>query len=464
MATIKQRGDSYKITVSCGYDLNGKQIRRHLTWTPEPGMTKRQLQKELDRQAVLFEEKCRNGQVLDGNIKFAEFAEKWFTDYAEKQLRPTTIAGYRWALKRTLPAIGHIRLDKLRPHHLMAFYDNLAESGIREDTLYRCSVDFKAFLREQHTTAVQLAERAGVGIRTLYGLNKGNRVKAETVRKIETALELSKPIFEPVDGDAALSSNTISHYHKMLSSMLSTAVKWQLIYDNPCLRVDPPKVEHSEAHYLDEVQAAHLLDLLDDEPIVYRTMITLLLHTGLRRGELCGLEWDDINFDLSLLDVQRTSLYLPEKGVFVDETKNNTSRRVLKLTPDAVQLLKRYRMWQNSERLRIGDQWAEEWEQHPRLFTTWDGKPLHPSTVTGWFHTFAAHERNAAHCRRYKPDHCCGATGTRELDHHQQDLRARHSVRGRRRIRGHWQHRPPEVIKLLLAIISPSNKGQIKDK
>ena len=170
--------------------------------------------------------------------------------------------------------------------------------------------------------------------------------------------------------------------------MLSTAVKWQLIYDNPCLRVDPPKIEHSEAHYLDEVQAAHLLDLLDDEPIVYRTMITLLLHTGLRRGELCGLEWDDINFDLSLLDVQRTSLYLPEKGVFVDETKNNTSRRVLKLTPDAVQLLKRYRMWQNSERLRIGDQWAEEWEQHPRLFTTWDGKPLHPSTVTGWFHTF----------------------------------------------------------------------------
>ena len=40
-----------------------------------------------------------------------------------------------------------------------------------------------------------------------------------------------------------------------------------------------------------------MLDLLDDEPIVYRTMITLLLHTGLRRGELCGLEWDDINFD-----------------------------------------------------------------------------------------------------------------------------------------------------------------------
>lgn len=384
MATIKQRGNSYKITVSCGYDLNGKQIRRHLTWTPEPGMTKRQLQKELDRQAVLFEEKCRNGQVLDGNIKFAEFAEKWFTEYAEKQLRPTTIAGYRWALKRTLPAIGHIRLDKLRPHHLMAFYDNLAESGIREDTLYRCSVDFKAFLREQHTTAVQLTERAGVGIRTLYGLNKGNRVKAETARKIETALELSKPIFEPVDGDAALSSNTISHYHKMLSSMLSTAVKWQLIYDNPCLRVDPPKVEHSEAHYLDEVQAAHLLDLLDDEPIVYRTMITLLLHTGLRRGELCGLEWDDINFDLSLLDVQRTSLYLPGKGIFEDETKNATSERCMKVSADVVTMLKAWRAEQSKQRLRMGDQW----QTSDRLFTAWDGAPIRPDVITAWFHKF----------------------------------------------------------------------------
>ena len=65
MPTITQRGDTYKITVSCGYDLSGKQIRRHLTWKPEPGMTARQIKKELGRQTVLFEEKCRNGQVLD---------------------------------------------------------------------------------------------------------------------------------------------------------------------------------------------------------------------------------------------------------------------------------------------------------------------------------------------------------------------------------------------------------------
>lgn len=132
MATVTKRGDSYKITVSCGYNLEGKQIRRHTTWKPEPGMTARQIKKELDRQTVLFEERCRSGQVLDGNVTLADFIERWFQDYAEQQLRPTTIAGYRKLLKRTLPAIGHIRLSKLQPHHLMKFYANLAEPGIRE--------------------------------------------------------------------------------------------------------------------------------------------------------------------------------------------------------------------------------------------------------------------------------------------------------------------------------------------
>ena len=80
MATVTKRGDTYKITVSCGYDINGKQIRRHTTWKPTPGMTKKQIEKELDRQTVLFEERCRTGQYLDGSIRFADFVDKWMKD------------------------------------------------------------------------------------------------------------------------------------------------------------------------------------------------------------------------------------------------------------------------------------------------------------------------------------------------------------------------------------------------
>ena len=65
MATIQKQGRGYKITVSLGYDYTGKRIRQYMTWIPEPDMTDRQIKKELERQAVLFEEKVKNGTVVD---------------------------------------------------------------------------------------------------------------------------------------------------------------------------------------------------------------------------------------------------------------------------------------------------------------------------------------------------------------------------------------------------------------
>lgn len=153
MATITKRGNSYRITVSCGYDLNGKQLRRTMTWVPPDGMTARQIQKEANRQAVLFEEKCRTGQVLDGNIKFADFAERWFKDYAEKQLRPTTVARYHVLMPRINAAIGHIRLDKLQPHHLMQFYNNLFTSR----ALARCAVWSRIFCTASNCSRLMIA-------------------------------------------------------------------------------------------------------------------------------------------------------------------------------------------------------------------------------------------------------------------------------------------------------------------
>ena len=50
MATIQKRGDSYRIRVSDGYDVHGKQIMRSMTWTPPPEMTERQAKKEVNRQ------------------------------------------------------------------------------------------------------------------------------------------------------------------------------------------------------------------------------------------------------------------------------------------------------------------------------------------------------------------------------------------------------------------------------
>lgn len=121
MATIEKRGNSYRITVSCGYNSEYRQIKKRMTWKPSDGMTKKQIEKELNRQAILFEEKCITGQFLDGNITLAEFSERWFKDYAEKQLKETSIKGYQDLMPRIIQALGHIKLSRLQPHHLMEF-------------------------------------------------------------------------------------------------------------------------------------------------------------------------------------------------------------------------------------------------------------------------------------------------------------------------------------------------------
>ena len=381
MATIQKRSDGYKISVPCGYDIYGKQIRRTMTWTPEPKMTARQIKKELERQAVLFEEKCRNSQVLGGNIKFADFAEKWFAEYAEKQLKPRTVKTYKILWERILPAMGHIRLDRLRPNHFTEFYANLEENGMRWDTTYRGK---EHFTEKLPTTKCAFAKMAGVSIGTLDAVTAGKNISLRSAKKICEALDLSiDEVFDTVDR-GKLSGKTLLHYHRLLSSMLETAVLWQMIETNPCKRVKAPRVPRTEAAYLDEKEAARMIELLDREPIQYRTMILLLINTGLRRGELCGLEWKDIDFENCVLHVQRNSLYLPERGIYEETTKTLGSQRVIKMPANCVPMLKEYRAWQGQERLKIGDQWYD----YDRLFTQWNGKPFYPDTLTSWFHDF----------------------------------------------------------------------------
>lgn len=174
------------------------------------------------------------------------------------------------------------------------------------------------------------------------------------------------------------------HYHKLLSTILTTAVRWQVITSNPCERVAPPKSDRKEAVYLDEEQAADLLAALDKESMQHQVIVKLLLFTGMRRGELCGLEWKDVDFERAVVFVRRSSLYLPGKGVFEDETKNATSERCMKVSADVVTMLKAWRAEQSKQRLRMGDQW----QTSDRLFTAWNGAPIRPDVITAWFHKF----------------------------------------------------------------------------
>lgn len=387
MAIIRKRGNAYQVRVSCGYDATGKQIVRSMTWKPEREMTEKQEQKEIQRLAILFEEKCATGQYIDGTTKFADFAQNWLENYAQSNLRATTIRTYERMIAKLNKIIGHIQLSKIQPQHLLKCYDEL--KGVEKTSTYLPLIDFEIYISTHYKSKMDFARSCNVSKQVVSALCASNSVAIASAEKI--CKEIKKPInqaFKPVLNGQALSGKTLLNYHRLISSILETAMKWQIIASNPCSRVSAPKAERKEARFLDEKQAQDILQALSQEALKYRALFTLLLYSGMRRGEICGLSWLDIDFQECIIDINKSSLYLSGKGVFDDKTKNASSMRSIKIPGFVIDLLQEWRKEQLQEMFALGSAWKGSFDGKGKVFTGNEGKPLHPCTVTNWFEKF----------------------------------------------------------------------------
>ena len=104
----------------------------------------------------------------------------------------------------------------------------------------------------------------------------------------------------------------------------------------------------------------------------------------MRRGEMLGLEWKDIDFETGVIHIQRTSNYTKARGIYTDTTKTENSVRFIKLPPEVLAILEQFRAEQEKEKQRLGDKWVE----NDRLFTKWNGLPMNPQTPYGWLKEF----------------------------------------------------------------------------
>ena len=387
MASIKKRGEnSYQITVSCGYDGQGKKLTETKTISIDPGLTLKQADKELQKQATLFEQEVENGTYLDGSkITLAEFTERWLKDYAEKQLAPKTLHRYKDMLKsRILPALGHHKLAKLQPTHLLQFYENLGEDGIRRDIKYSVKPEFNKLMTQKKLKLIDLSRMSGISDKTISRVKSGCTTTSKSAEALSKALDVKLDTLFLILESGPLSGQSIKHHHRLISSILTCAVQWQCLISNPAERVKPPKVDKKEAAHFEEDMTEYMLSLLDDEPLKYKAMVYIAIYSGSRLGEVSGLEWSDIDFEKNRLQVCRASQYLPGQGIFTKDPKNESSKRIIAMPLLVMDILKQYKVWQNEERLKCGDLW----EDHNRLFTKWNGKPIFPTTPSTWYREF----------------------------------------------------------------------------
>lgn len=169
-----------------------------------------------------------------------------------------------------------------------------------------------------------------------------------------------------------LAPKTIRHHYATLANVFSFAVKQEIITKNPMDKVDCPKTQRKKVDAFTEEQARSFFGYLDECPMDFRCMLNLLITTGMRRGELMGLQWGDIDFDDCVISVNRNVTYTPDTGIVVSTPKTECSVRQIPVMPSVAAVLMEYRNG------------AEKWKENDFLFPK-DGNPSlarDPNSIT----------------------------------------------------------------------------------
>jgi integrase len=176
----------------------------------------------------------------------------------------------------------------------------------------------------------------------------------------------------------ALSPKTVRNIHGTLHKALDDAVRWGHIGKNPAIHADPPKGASPEMRIWTPEQIRSFLDHVVDDRLVAAWY--LLATTGIRRGELLGLRWEDVDLEAGAIAVRQTRVSV-DYQVSVGTPKTDRGTRSIALDPRTVAVLREHRTRQLEERLA----WGPAWTDTGLVFTREDGSDIHPQRLSGWF-------------------------------------------------------------------------------
>ena len=288
-----------------------------MTWKPEIGMTERQAEKEVQRQAFIFEEKCKNNLIPEKSVKFKDLAEEWLNLISvTKEQKISSIERLKSCKERTYKAIGNITVDKLSYRQIQQFILSLAQKGVNQKTgeglSEKTQKHYICFISDVMKYAIKC------GLITNNPCKNISVVKTEKKEKAVYSLEELKEILSRINKKA---------------------------------------------------------------PTDYKIFFMLIAYCGLRRGEALGLEYKDFDFEKGTVSIVRTSNYRNKStGIYTSTPKTKTSFRTLVLPQEVLQLIPILKSEHTIQKNKCGDLWNETdrlfitWcgqPMHPNTPYTW---------------------------------------------------------------------------------------------
>ena len=240
----------------------------------------------------------------DCRMTLGEWLDKWLDEYMIFTIRESTLDSYRAMVKNQVkPFIGSKQISSLTTADMQKFYNKIKEEG---------------------------------------------RVREH-----------------PIHGKT-LADSMVRGVHMMLHEALDTAVKERLIAKNPTNGTTVPKCNYPEKQILGDSQLDTFLEAIKGEEY-WDAFFYVEVMTGLRRGEICGLKWQDINFEENKLQVKRSVSVKKGGGVSIGETKTETGVRSILMPPSVAEVL------QNRKQTAITE-WVFPNFMHPE-------QPISPATA-----------------------------------------------------------------------------------
>ena len=241
----------------------------------------------------------------ESRMTLGEWFERWFKDYAEVTLRPSTVRGYRRYAKQINRSLGEKQISLITTQQIQRMYNKLKRNG-------------REMCREKF-------------------------------------------------GDG-LSDSSVRSIHMLLHEVMEAAVQARLIAKNPTAGTKIPKCNYPDKMILNESELAVFIEAIEREPL-WRDFFYTEITTGLRRGEICGLKWSDLDMEKGTLKIER-SISNGEGGKLeIGETKTEKGKRIIRLPASTLRIL--------TERKECA---LNDWV-FPNLLEP--GKPMNPSTAYG---------------------------------------------------------------------------------
>ncbi|HEY8390089.1 MAG TPA: site-specific integrase [Clostridia bacterium] len=385
---IRKKGINYRIQVPVKDEKTGKYKTATTTWEPPKGLTKRDQDKAAEAFALEYEKHVKanlhNPFNIDENATLKEYSVI-FLDYMEKHTSANYHSSCQTHTTLILSILGNYKLNELKPLVTQNFIDNLSSL-----TYVQTTVTPKAMIRkkikDRKLSLCKFAMLAGISDATLKSAVSGKNVALESAEKIANALQSSADeLFTIINETRHYSSETLAKIVRIFKHMLSLAKRFEILDKN-----------YASAEYVKGIQGIpkekEIMDLDDtldtleciekEKDLRAVTAVMIGIYMGRRRGEVAGLQWSDLDLENGIMDVKRSRTSVARKGVIEKTPKSEHSAKSYSMPSSLTNQLKKYKAWWNDY---VENILGDRYQGLPYLFLQLSGKPVHPSTIYGWW-------------------------------------------------------------------------------